>query len=252
MQPVIYLVRNLQLVEAAQLAIQASGISGLSLSDLKVGAGIAGVNIHCVMSSMQRWEHPFASFALTTDLHIACLGAHEGQDGAIIITGTGSSGVSIVNNQYCELGGHGFVAGDKGSGAWLGKKALSHALEVMDKLAPDSALASAVVEQLECKNTQDVVKLTIEAKPAFYARLAPLVLSLAVTGEPTAKSLVTEGAEYIDKLARRLLENKPPRLSIIGGVSQNLLPWLSDDVQNQMQPPLNSPEYGAIIFAKSH
>ena len=238
--------------QASLWALEKANIHSLSIDQLHVGAGIAGVNIPSVKQALQQWKHPFAEFKLTTDLHIACLGAHNGEDGAIIITGTGSSGASFVKDQYREFGGHGFVAGDKGSGAWMGKKAISHTLEVMDGLATATSLSEQVQNQLNCHTTYDLVNLSLQAKPSFYAQLAPLVIQLANENDPVALPIIEDGADYISALARKLLEAEPPRLSIIGGVSRFLQPWLASDVQQNISPSLSSPEAGAILLAKSN
>lgn len=238
--------------QASMWALEKADIDGENIQHLYVGAGIAGVNIPSVKQALAQWKHPFANFNLTTDLHIACMGAHNGLDGAIIITGTGSSGASFVENQYRELGGHGFVAGDKGSGAWMGKKAIAHTLEVMDGLAQGSKLSTQVQEQLCCNTTYDLVNLSLQAKPSFYAQLAPLVLQLANEDDPVARPIIEDGANYISALAAKLLESEPPRLSIIGGVSRILQPWLARDIQQKISPALSSPEAGAILLAKSN
>ena len=66
----------------------------LKLKDICVGIGLAGVNLPHVYDKMIKWQSPFKSMSLTTDIHIACLGAHEGHDGAVLILGTGTCGVS--------------------------------------------------------------------------------------------------------------------------------------------------------------
>lgn len=237
--------------EACQLLQQDLGHANLRLANVHAGIGLAGVNIPSVREQVLDWQHPFASMQLATDLHIACLGAHNGQDGAIIITGTGSSGASIIGDKYLEIGGHGFVIGDTASGAWLGKKAIAHTLEALDRLIPKSELAAQVMTFLHCKTSLDLVRLTINASPRFFAQLAPLVLANAQQQEPIAKALVETGADYINRMARRLLTTNPPSLSIIGGVSQHLLSWLDQDVQGLISQPKHSPEIGAICLAKS-
>lgn len=223
----------------------------LRRENIHAGIGLAGVNIPSVREQVLDWQHGFASMRLATDLHIACLGAHAGKDGAIIITGTGSSGASIIEDQYLEIGGHGFVVGDTASGAWLGKKAIAHTLESLDLLCPSSTLATQVMAFLNCKTSVELVRLTINAAPRFFAQLAPLVLQNAEQKEPVATALVETGAQYINKMAQRLLSTKPPGLSIIGGVSQHLIKWLDSDVQSHINQPIHTPEVGAIYLAKS-
>jgi glucosamine kinase len=237
-------------LEASEKAIAKANIKGLSLNRINAGIGLAGINIPQVKQEFLKQSLPFASWHITTDLHIACLGAHLGQDGAIVIVGTGSSGIVIHNDQHLEIGGHGFVVGDKGSGAWLGKMAISHCLETLDGICPNSLLSEQVMNQLDCDNAYDLVTLTLEAKPAFYASIAPLILQLAASQQDDALLLVNEAATYINKICQRLLNGNLDRLSLIGGITQVLIPYLDSQLQTIIQPAKATPEQGAILYSK--
>jgi glucosamine kinase len=238
-------------LEATEKAIAKSNIKGLALKHIHAGIGLAGINIPQVKQAFLQQSLPFASWQITTDLHIACLGAHLGQNGAIVIVGTGSSGVAIHNGQQLELGGHGFVVGDKGSGAWLGKMAISHCLETLDGLSPNNLLCEQVMGLLNCHNTYDIVSLTLEAKPVFYASIAPLILQLAASQQEDALLLVNQAATYINKICQRLLSGNGDRLSLIGGITQALMPYLDSQLQAIIQPALATPEQGAILYSKT-
>ena len=227
-------------------------VQGITYSQIHAGIGLAGVNLPHVKAELLARQHPFASRSISTDLHIACLGAHDGQDGAIIITGTGSSGASIVNDKCVEIGGHGFVLGDKGSGAWLGKMAISHSLEALDGIARPSDLSQHILDALQCKTAYELVKAAMDAKPAFFAQLAPVVLNLAADKQPAAMAIVSHGADYISQLARCLMQQASSRLSIIGGIAHLLRPWLAADVQAILSDAKLPPEAGAVLLAKTH
>jgi glucosamine kinase len=238
-------------LEASEKAIFKANIKGLSLTQIHAGIGLAGINIPQVKQSFLNHTLPFASWHITTDLHIACLGAHLGQDGAIVIVGTGSSGVAIHKEQHFEIGGHGFVVGDKGSGAWLGKMAISHCLETLDGIIDNNLLSEQVMSQLKCTNAYELVSLTLDAKPVFYASLAPLVLKLAANKQSDALRLVNQAASYINKVCQRLLSGDLNRLSLIGGVTLPLMPYLDSQLQTIIQPAQATPEQGAVLFAKA-
>lgn len=239
------------ILAASQQAIDLANIANLGFEHLHAGMGLAGINLPNTKATFLTQKLPFKSVCVTTDLHIACFGAHGGGDGAIVIVGTGSSGLSIINQQHRELGGHGFVVGDKGSGAWLGKMAISHCLEALDGICSNNALVTNVLDALQCKNAYDLVKLTLDAKPALYATLAPLILTLAKQKQPQALSIVTEAATYINKLSYQLLEDSPPRLSFIGGITEPMMTHLDPHIQSIACQPKLSPEAGAILYSKS-
>lgn len=237
-------------LEASEKAIAKANIKGLTLNQIHAGIGLAGINIPQVKQAFLKQFLPFASWHITTDLHIACLGAHLGQDGAIVIVGTGSSGVAIHNEQQFEIGGHGFVVGDKGSGAWLGKMAISHCLETLDGITPNNLLSKQVINLLDCDSAYDLVNLTLEAKPALFASIAPLIFQLAASQQEDALLLVNQAATYINKICHRLLSGNLEHLSLIGGITQPLTPYLDSQLQAIIRPTQATPEQGAILYSK--
>ncbi len=125
---------------AARGALEAAGLHSVSLGQLVVGAGLAGVNLPGLYQVMREWPHPFAAFYLATDLRIACIGAHQSDEGAIIVTGTGSCGYVRVGGEERLIGGYGFSFGDQGSGAWMGLEAVKAVLLAVDELGPETQL----------------------------------------------------------------------------------------------------------------
>jgi glucosamine kinase len=238
------------IVESAKLALEDAQLDDVKLSDLIVGAGIAGVNLPSLFKQLSEWRHPFKNFYLTTDILIACLGAHNGGDGAIIITGTGSCGFSYVESKSMVVGAHGFPQGDKGSGSWFGLQAIQHALLELDGIVESSVMSQKIINNLKVSNAVELVEATSGKSAGFYAQFAGIVFAAANNGDEAALKLVKEGANYISKVARLLLKGKPPRISTLGGLNQLLFPWLAADVQEVLSEPLDSPEKGAIFFAK--
>jgi len=235
--------------QAASQALVRAGLSSLPLNQLVAGVGLAGVNLPSLFQAISGWSHPFAALYLTTDLHIACLGAHQRDDGAVIVAGTGSCGYVGVAGRECVLGGHGFPLGDKGSGAWMGLEAVKAALLASDGLGPESQLEPMLAKELGAQGLMLVERLS-GAKSSDYARLAPLVLAAAEAGDAVARGIVQEGADYISALAQKLLAYHPSRLSMIGGLAEPLLPWLHSQVAGQLSAPLGPPEAGALLYAR--
>ncbi|GAB3018224.1 N-acetylglucosamine kinase [Bowmanella dokdonensis] len=238
------------ILDATQQALEQARLPAGYIDQLIVGIGLAGVNLPKYRLMLEQWDHPFKQMHITTDLHIACLGAHGGQDGAVIITGTGSCGMVQVNGTQIELGGHGFSVGDQGSGAWLGIKAVKLCLQSLDGLMPHSGLVPRLLELTQCNNAQQLAERMANLAPAGYARLAPLVLECAEAGDENALGIVRAGADYLNRLAYKLMSHQPPRLSMIGGLAQKIQPWLDADIRTLIQPAIQPPEIGAIHFAQ--
>lgn len=234
---------------AAELALIDAGLPPSVMGELIAGAGLAGVNVPSLYDVMNTWAHPFKQMFLTTDLHIACLGAHNRDQGAVMIVGTGSCGYSYANDCAHFLGGHGFPIGDKGSGAWMGLEAIQAVLLASDNLGPPTSLSESIGEFLQAKGVMIVEKLC-GAKSSDYARFAMLVVDAADAGDAVAIRIVQEGAAYMSAVAHKLWQTQPGRMSMIGGLAPRLIPWMDQNIVNNLSPALYQPEFGAVYFAR--
>jgi len=238
------------ITESAKFALKDAGLEHVKLNELNVGVGLAGVNLPVLFEQMQAWQHPFKQMFLATDLLVACLGAHQGEDGAVIISGTGSCGFSYVDGHEFMIGAHGFPHGDKGSGAWFGLQAVKQVLLSLDGIVQPSIMNDVVLTKLDCKNDTALVEAVAGKAATYYAQLANLVFDAAEQGDKVALAIVAEGAEYINSIARILWTKQPPRMSMIGGLTPRLEPWLDKGLQAQLSAPLHAPEYGSVLFAR--
>jgi glucosamine kinase len=239
------------IIESAKLAMKDAGLAHINLNELNAGVGLAGVNLPVLFKQMQMWQHPFKQIFLATDLLIACLGAHQGKDGAVVISGTGSCGFSYINDEEFMLGAHGFPHGDKGSGAWFGLEAVKQVLLSIDGIIEPSILNKMLLTRLDCKNDTELVEAVAGKAATYYAQLAYLVFDAAKQGDKVALGIVNEGADYINNIIRMLRKKNPPRISIIGGLTISLTPWLDKEVQTWLSKPLNEPEVGSVLFARN-
>ncbi|MEP4889463.1 MAG: BadF/BadG/BcrA/BcrD ATPase family protein [Aliiglaciecola sp.] len=244
---------KLALASIQQVSEQVMALANLpitALADTYVGMGLAGLNLPSYKSQMQAWQHPFAQLTLSTDLYIACLGAHHCDSGAIVIVGTGSSALACHQGQQFEYGGHGFLLGDKGSGAWMGLQTLRWALESFDGLAQSSPFIEAVFRFTGCTDAAQIIESYLTSSSAKFANLAPLVFEYAEQNDSVAIGIVKEGASYLSALARKLQSHDPQRIAFIGGLSPSVIPWLDEDIQVTIKQPIAAPECGAIMMAK--
>jgi len=237
------------ILDAVEMALADAGLAGSEVGNLIAGMGLAGVNLPSLFDVMDKWHHPFKKMYLTTDLHIACLGAHNSDEGAVMIAGTGSCGYSFVNGKATILGGHGFPFGDKCSGAWMGLEAVKAVLLASDNLGPATRLDDLISDHLQAKGVMIVDKMGA-AKSSDYAQLARFVLEAADLDDEVAVRIMQEGADYMSAIAGKLWETAPGRMSLIGGLSGPLTPWLKPDVAASLSNPISQPEFGAIYFAR--
>jgi len=238
------------IVASARLALSDAGLSLSEMPRLIAGIGLAGVNLPSLMSKMKQWQHPFKQLFLTTDLNIACLGAHNGEDGAILITGTGSCGYSNIDGDEFFIGGHGFPHGDKGSGAWTGLEAVSYVLRSLDGLEVDSLMNQQMLDKLQCSNFLELIEVVAKKPANFYASLAYIAFDAAKKNDPLALSIVQDGADYMSAVANKLWANNPQRMSLIGGLTPVIMPYLEPTIAARLSQLKSPPEIGAVIFAK--
>lgn len=235
-------------------AIENAKLSGsIQLHDLHVAAGLAGANVPSAQLTLKAWKHPFASFRFASDLQTAIIGAHSGEDGALLIVGTGSCAASWYQNKLVQYGGHGFILGDKGSGAWLGRQAVSHTLECLDGVLTRTAFSKHVCQYLQVKTTEELVEQYHQAAPSLFGELAPIVMQLACDNENAALQVVQDGADYLSKIARNALNHCKGKLALSGGVASSMVPFLAKDVQEAIVPVAHSPQWGGVyLFYQDH
>ncbi|AQS87519.1 putative N-acetylglucosamine kinase [Neoasaia chiangmaiensis NBRC 101099] len=196
--------------------------------------------------------------ALVTDAHTSCLGAHGGADGAIVAIGTGSVGFALSHDPNGtrltrRVGGWGFPQGDEGSGAWIGRQAVSAMLQAHDERIQPDALTEGVRQALAAEG--DPMAWAIGRRAAEFAALAPLVVSSAARGSGHAQAIMRAAAAEIEAHATALL--KPAAfaslpLCLLGGLGPVLEPYLSVRWQHLLRPPCGDSVDGALLLARLH
>jgi glucosamine kinase len=230
-------------------ATQAAKVAAVAVSELHAGLGIAGIVTSVGADKLQSARLPFASVVADNDAYVACIGAFSGGKGGIVIAGTGSIGLGIVDGQRHMVGGWGFQLGDHGSGAWLGHHAVRRAALALDGLLQPTGLIEAVLER--CGNTRQTLSRWSEtAVPKDYAAFAPLVFEHAAKADVQGMTIVIEGAAAISKLGHALLVRGAKRLCLLGGLSQVYPLYLDADVRAALVSPQADAMDGAIMLAR--
>jgi glucosamine kinase len=235
-------------VAASRAALAAGGLSEREFGSLHAGAGLAGVCQSADMAAMAAEPHPFRSLRLTTDFATACLGAHAGQDGGVVIAGTGSVAYGRLRGLEWRFGGWGFEASDDGGGAALGRAIVRHALKAADGMAPRGPLADDALLALG-GDQEAAVSWCGRAGPADYGRLAPLVFQRAAVDSEAAR-LRDEAAREIGALVMRLRGLGIDRVALVGGLAEPLAPYLAEQARAALVAPASDAVEGAIALAR--
>jgi glucosamine kinase len=139
------------------------------------------------------------------DATIALDDAFADGPGILLISGTGSVAFGRgPTGAFARCGGWGPAVGDEGSGAWIGRRALSIVAAASDGREPDTALIGAVLTAAEVNEVTDLIPWASGATPAKLATLAPVVMSVAESGDLRANALLTLAVEEMALHARTL------------------------------------------------
>jgi glucosamine kinase len=162
-----------------------------------------------------------------SDFSIALDDAFGDGPGILLISGTGSVAFGrSPTGTTARCGGWGPVCGDEGSGAWIGRRALSVVTASSDGREPETGLTGAILTAAQLNETSDLVEWASRATPATLATLAPVVMSVAESGDLRANALVTLAVEelvlHIRALARQLFgdERAAVGVALSGGMLQ--------------------------------
>lgn len=224
----------------------------ITLNQIHLAAGLAGANLSCAKQQFLAQAHPFKSMLVVSDLHAACLGAHDGADGALIICGTGSAATAHQNGVFCDKGGYGTYIGDNASGAWLGLEAVKHSLLVFDGMVTESVIFKLLCDQLNLRCAEHLATTAAGFTGADYGKLAPIVVEAFRLQCQVAIELLQEGAHYLSSLAVNVTTHHRMPLCLVGGLSDVYKPMLAPKVHTVLCEPKYSPQAGAIRYAKQH
>ena len=242
--------RCMQAVHTASTAAAVdAGLLPAVLAQASAGVGLAGIDRKRAREALLGFPHPFRTVIYASDASVACLGAHSGRDGGIVVLGTGSVGFARVDGRELRIGGYGFPISDEGSGADLGLRAVRLALRAHDGRAKATPFLLEVMQRLG-PDPISVVAWAEQASATEYATLAPVALNYAEAGDPVAEEIVAAGARHADVLIGSLVEFGAPRISLLGGLASRMVRWLSFQVVPFLSPPEGDAVAGAVLLAR--
>jgi len=235
-------------LEAAGQCLTQAGLSPDILGRTTACLALAGATEPTALAAARRRPLPFRRTIITTDAHAACVGAHGGRDGGIIVIGTGSIGWAMIGGRQYRAGGWGLPVSDEGSGAWLGCEAVRRVLWAYDGRIEWTGLLTRLFAEFD-RDPHEIVRWTGQARPGDYGRFAPLIVEYAARGDPAGVDLMRLAAGHIDVLAARLLARGMPRLALVGGLAGAIAPFLSDETRALVVLPEGDALSGALRLA---
>jgi glucosamine kinase len=235
------------IIEAAQKAISDAGIAGDEISSANVFLGLAGANVGNYRERMGK-ALPFARCIIDSDAMISMEGAIGRNDGAVAIIGTGSVFIYRIDGIVRNAGGWGFMVGDLGSGARLGRSLLQETLLAYDGVRDGSELTKYVLAHFK-NNPQAIVEYAHSAKPGEFGKFAPVIFDFADNNDPVANKIITDAVNNIEETLKVILTSKEQLFCMLGGLAMRYVGLLDNRYAERVREPLGDAASGAVSLA---
>lgn len=231
---------------------------------MRVLAGIAGLsvvgNAPEVAATISSKINNLPTRAITDSL-LALYSGLEGEDGALVIAGTGSVYNGLQNGHLIAVGGYGNILGDEGSGYAIARSAMQSALLSWDK-REENALIPMFTKLFGVEKMDECNAKFYQMKNPEVASMAVHVAKLADQGQEDAVKVIKEQAHL---LARDIIigldryeDPKPMRIALTGSVLANntmMRNLIEDEVKSKYPKAVFSISNGenarGVIFDKS-
>ena len=219
-----------------------SAAAAAELPRLRVVMGLAGANVTAGVARL-RAGLPFTALRVESDALIALKGALRDGDGIVAAVGTGSVFARQLGGIITIIGGHGFVLGDEGSGAWLGRALLAASLRAVDGLCVMTPLLQSILDELG--GAEGVIAFGFTARPVDFAYFARRIVG---SEDPVAKSLMIHAdADFAASIAVLQPEPAVP-VVFLGGLGLSIAPRFAN--RWNICPALGSGLDGALWLAR--
>jgi N-acetylglucosamine kinase-like BadF-type ATPase len=206
--------------------------AGLKKADIEAGCmGSAGIGREGEKILFQEFfdiiMRPDFPVMLCGDGEILLCGGLENLEGYCLIAGTGSIALGrSAKGDLVRAGGHGYLLGDEGSGAWIGKSAIARALRSLENRDLVTDMSGAILEAAGLARMEETIHyIHYSADKAKVAAIAPIVTAAARKGDPLALDILRIGAEELALLVKSVIERSPwinhKELVLAGGVMTN-------------------------------
>ena len=235
--------------DAIATAASLAQLTKADYGNMSVGLALAGAEQKESWYEFMALPHPYAAVTLNTDAYGACLGAWRGEEGAILIAGTGSCGILLKDNQQQIIGGREFPISDQGGGAVMGLRLIQQVLLSIDDIVPHTPLAQHVMSHFD-HDVDTIVSWSKTARPCDYGQFSPAIFAHAAEGDSLAITLLNQTAADVEMLLSALIKRGAEQICLMGSIGEHIQPWLVPPLKARLALPQGDAMDGAIAMAK--
>lgn len=142
---------------------------------------------------------------LLNDAQLAHYALLQGEEGVLVIAGTGSVCFGRSQNEWYRVGGWGHLFGDEGSGYYIGKLAIQHALAEFDLDQEPGILTQRLYTHFEVTTVLELIKVAYQLTKDQVAEIAQLVADLAKV-DPAATTILLESGKSLAKEVEKTVD----------------------------------------------
>ncbi|NFL85729.1 ATPase [Clostridium botulinum] len=158
------------------------------------------------------------------DSEIALKAMLKGEDGILVIAGTGSVALGIKKNKTIKCGGWGSLLGDEGSGYKIAIEAIKRMILEEEYSMPKSRLSKNIMKKLNIESAHQITDFVYSSTKDEIASLAPIVVKLSEEGDDISiQILLNESIAFARTTENvyRKLGVESCNIALVGGVIRN-------------------------------
>lgn len=197
------------ILDATRIALAGSGIAPQSLV---ATLGLAGGTMQQAIRELTA-RLPFARVQVVNDGVTAARGALGTDDGILAAMGTGSVFARQLGGRILQVGGRGFLMGDEGSAAVLGRALLARAMQAADGFVPMTQLLAALLDKMG--GTVGIIAFGNHATPGDFGAFAPRVTD---ADDPAAVAIREAALDQVRHIIATLQAGRSLPVVFVGGL----------------------------------
>lgn len=236
------------ILETTTRAFERAGIPLSEFANSGAVLGLAGANLGNYGPRMQS-ALPFATARVISDAETTLVGAIGEADGIIGAIGTGSVYGRRENGKFTQLGGWGFLLGDDGSGARLGRDMLHLTLLAHDGLIAHTKLTHEIISDHDGQ-PRKLIEKAQSFTPKDFGQFAPRIVKAAKAGDINAELILAQHTEIVRQSIDAIGFDTEKAFCMLGGLGGVFLSRLPERYQKAAHTPKGNALDGALTLAK--